>query len=340
MAWRADAEIVQPNSQTLGDSFYGTPDYKVGNGISGELTSIQTQYFYDSSSTFSNVGVQFLQYSDAGYSSLVGDCAFIAPSYAAGTGTHTDDMSFYAPDTSGVGCTFSSANYVEIAFPTNASGTIHISWYGSVNLPSGWTIVSNPYTTIQAPFLITNGLAGGPGGINWAAINQSPPIPYGAISFATTSAGLFSAFSTTTIAAQCSTGNVVSDALCAAGAFLFIPNPTVLQNYTDLPAIMQSKFPLSYVAALQQDWSAISATSSTSSMITVGINFHDVDPSASSSFGSILPNVTVLSKATIETYIPDSMWQFFQFLIAIGIWIAFATDVFFFVKNKWFSPVH
>jgi len=171
------------------------------------------------------------------------------------------------------------------------------------------------------------------------------PVPWDAISFpqvySTTSAAiaasstLWGAYaSSSQLQATCSTGNIFGDAFCTAISFLFLPNPNVINAYTTLfGTVLPTKFPFSLFFGVSAEFSTLSA-SSTANLGTVSINFSSVPSVASSSFGALLPNVTILSTSTITHYMPSGFWSGLQFLITCALWIGLATDIFYEVRNK------
>jgi len=181
-------------------------------------------------------------------------------------------------------------------------------------------------------------------GSSWAT-TQPTSIPfqnlYFPAVFSTSSAAIAassSLWASMTLASStlsCQTGNIFSDGLCAAVSYLFLPNPNILNAYAGLPFLIQTKFPFNWVASTTAIISGMSA-SSTANMIELKYTFAGSQISSSSPLAlpNILPSQTVFSSSTIETYITPSQWAFFQTLIAAAIWLTFAADVFFTVRNK------
>lgn len=151
-------------------------------------------------------------------------------------------------------------------------------------------------------------------------------------SIATTSA-LYQSVLAASSSVQCNTGNLFTDGLCTVGAYLFVPSTDVVAEWTTLPNTISTKFPFSWVYGVQAIFTNLSASSS-ANMIAPTMDFTGVDPATSTPFGAILPNITVLSSSTIQTYISPTMWATFQTLIAAALWLTFAADVFFTVRNK------
>jgi len=181
-------------------------------------------------------------------------------------------------------------------------------------------------------------------GTNWQSQNST--VDWGAIYIPTvfstsstaigTSSSLWGSLDIASSSINCTSGNIFSNGICAAVSYLFVPNPNVLNATIAIPQVATTKFPFSWVYGIQQSISTLSATN-TSQMGTYSIDWSAMNIGTSSPLGlsHIAPaSTTVFSKNTIETYIPDSTWQLFQALIAAGIWLTFAADVFFTARNQ------
>lgn len=172
-----------------------------------------------------------------------------------------------------------------------------------------------------------NGFFGPTSGASFGSVSTS----------SATSSSLFSGSASSTLAlisAQCSgSGNLFSEALCLTFSYLFVPDPTILNSFATLPTHVSSRFPFSWVSGVQTSIAALSATTSTTTMVSLAYNYHDLGIGSTTPMGNILPNITVFSRATIETYISPTLWDTFQTLIALAIWLAFGYDVFFTVRN-------
>jgi len=148
-----------------------------------------------------------------------------------------------------------------------------------------------------------------------------------------TSSGLWDSLSTTTMPSCVNAGNIFSEGLCTVFVFLFVPNPNVLNEFMSLPTLINEKFPFSYATGFYSAFNGLSA-SSTDNFLSVSINFHDIGMGSTTPFGNFVPNLTVLSTTTILTYITQSQWDFVQLLIAGGLWLMLAFDIFFTVRDK------
>lgn len=168
--------------------------------------------------------------------------------------------------------------------------------------------------------------------INWTDITITPNIDWTAIQYVPTSTSLFSdADASSTLASiteQCAeAGNVFARGICWSFAYLFIPNPTVFNQYVGLASTTAQKFPFSYVVGIYELLGTLQASTS-KNMISPHIDFASVDPAASSSFGTILPDITILSTSTIQQYMPSGMWNIIYFWMQGALWLGLGFKVF------------
>jgi len=215
------------------------------------------------------------------------------------------------------------------------------------------TIIGNTYRLLyikvtagtSAVSFVTDGVSmkttildsgGGSIPIDWAALYT--PVVYSSTTAAiATSSALWSTLALASSTQSCNSGNIFTDGLCSAGTFLFIPNPQILQSYADLASTtIPSKFPFSWLFGVSAAFSGLSA-SSTANMIAVTLPFHTLGVGSTTPLGLaniVASDVGAFSTTTIQTYIPATTWALFQSLIALAIWLAFAGDVFFTVRNQ------
>lgn len=116
-------------------------------------------------------------------------------------------------------------------------------------------------------------------------------------------------------------GNLLSEAFCAAGSFLFIPDPNVLNGFASLASTtLPSKFPFNWFYAVTGAFNSLTASSS-ANMAVVSIGYSAIDPATSTIFGPILPDVTLLSSSTINKYMPAGMLNTLLLLEATALWV-------------------
>jgi len=197
---------------------------------------------------------------------------------------------------------------------TKAAGSGNL-YYG--NMASGFP-GALPY------YIVTGGVS-----IDWTGVN------------ATTTAltSLYQNGATSTldiIRARCtgSAGGVFGEATCATFAFLFVPDPTIVDRFADLPSTMALRFPFSWYNALKSVYSGLVA-SSTSNMASVSIALSAYDPATSTAMGHILPNMTILSSTTINKYMPSGMLATLLALESAALYLLFAFYVYRSVQNRW-----
>lgn len=123
-------------------------------------------------------------------------------------------------------------------------------------------------------------------------------------------------------------------AICSATTFLFVPSPEIINGYAALPDTVENKFPFSWYTGLRDLYSGLVA-SSTSNMATVSVGFAAVDPAASSSFGAILPNMTVLSSSTITQYMPTGFLSVLLALETAALWVLFGFFIYREMNGRW-----
>jgi len=169
-------------------------------------------------------------------------------------------------------------------------------------------------------------------GSDWSTTATSTAIPfqqfYIPAPFSTTSAAiaasssLWSSMSLASSTISCNGGNLFSDGICAAVSYLFVPNPNVLNAFFSIPTQAAERFPFSWIYGVRTVIDAMSV-SSTTAMSAVTYNYHDLGMGSTTAMGNFLPNVTVFSKDTIESYISPTLWATFQTLIAAAMWLGF-----------------
>jgi len=252
-------------------------------------------------------------------------------------------------------CSTGGQNLGSVVFPLTSDGTWHTNVVQSVPVPfpalsgihcllfeqsvnsaSSHSVVLLKDTTLNAPDGAAMGIGSFilDGQIDWNAYYSILPFSSTTVSIATSS-GLWSSYSAsstlTAIGDQCAlSGNIFSEAICVAMAYLFVPNPTVLNSYTSLVDSINSRFPASWVVGVRGTFASLTA-STTANFIVLRFPLHGM--ASTSPFGDFLPDVTVLSTSTIYAYISPTTWDWLQELIKFGLWLGLVTDIFFYVRN-------
>lgn len=199
---------------------------------------------------------------------------------------------------------------------TKAAGSGNI-YYGNVSFGFDGAL---PY------YIITGGVA-----LDWTGVNAT----------STALTALYQNGATSTlgiIRERCtgSAGGVFGEATCATFAFLFIPDPTIVDRFADLPNTMALRFPFSWFNAVKTAYAGLVA-SSTSNMASVVIPLAAYDPATSTAMGAILPNMAVLSSTTINRYMPSGMLNTLLALETAALYVLFAFYIYNSVKHKWLS---
>jgi len=152
-----------------------------------------------------------------------------------------------------------------------------------------------------------------------------------------TSSSLFSGQDATTtlqqLAEQCSqAGNIFAEGLCIAGSFLFVPSPSTVGQFSELPSLIGERFPFSFITSAVDTWEDLTA-STTSNSPTYTINLHDLGIGSTTALGNILPNVTAFSSSTVMTYFPQGLFDALKALAGFAILLALVADIFFTSRN-------
>lgn len=147
-----------------------------------------------------------------------------------------------------------------------------------------------------------------------------------------TSTSAFGGFNASTSLAefqgQCAnSGNIFSEGLCVAGAFLFIPNSETVARFSTLSTTLSTKFPFSYIYSVTDVWGELSA-STTLNYQTVTIGLNSLGLGSTSPMGNFLPDISI-SSSTFTTYVPLSIWDALRNLASIAILLTLIMHIFF-----------
>jgi len=159
------ADVSQPDSSTADTTASGQAaqwGIDIGTGYSGTITGFQ---FYASSvsNPANNPLLHVEQYSDAGYTTNIGECIYYPDTSASSPGYMTAVYS----SSSGLGCTVSSSSYVELImnlsnFP--GFGQTFVAG-GTLSLPTGWSYDANTgvptHSILAVPAFILSGVSNG-----------------------------------------------------------------------------------------------------------------------------------------------------------------------------------
>jgi len=127
--------------------------------------------------------------------------------------------------------------------------------------------------------------------------------------------------------------NVVSGSFnlgtCVVG--LILPSGNTFAIYGQLPDLLMTRFPFSYVSGIAYTWNSLE--DGTTAPPSLAFNFADLGIGSTNPMGNILPNVTVFSSSTIGTYLSGSILTAFKALVSLALIIALFTNIFFRVRS-------
>lgn len=177
------------------------------------------------------------------------------------------------------------------------------------------------------PYFVLFDSGGAP--INWSSITASPPFTLGTTTTAiAASSSLWGSLSIASSSLACGTESItdpasyISVGICQGVSFLFIPAPTVLQQFAEIPNNFTQVFPFSWVYGFQAVFDNFEASSS-ENVYTANYNLASLPLlAASTSIGNVLPNVQVFGTTTIEQLMPTGVWNAIQSLLAASMWIS------------------
>jgi len=241
----------------------------------------------------------------------------------------TDGTHIACSDTNTVATSSQAVQTIFTLIAANQSGTTISGKTYTIRLVAGTSgFIGYRLTDSNGtPYVVLTDTSGGVVPPNWGAIGIVPPIDFAAVQYVATSTSFFSGSASGTlqaIANECSsTGNIFSEAMCRAAAYLFVPNPNVTNQYLTLATTTAQKFPFSYVFGISALFTGLTA-SSTTNMIAPKIAFSQYDPASSTPFGPFLPDLTFLSTSTIQRYMPSGFWSLIQTLMIAAIWLGLA----------------
>jgi len=222
-------------------------------------------------------------------------------------------------------------------YPNGRATAVHD--YGSLDLI--WSDGDAPFEDadgMDLAFRISDSV-GDPGvgdGIPWGAY-YTPSIYNPDAPALVASSSLWESYDATTTLLEIErcvdSGNLFSRAICLSFAYLFMPSPEVLNQWSTIPTQTQEKFPFSWVAGVQSSFET-AAASSTGNMPLLSMNLHDLNIGSTSPMGNIMPNFVGLSTTTVRTYIPDSVWDAGQLLMQTSLWMALCFDIYATVRRR------
>lgn len=319
-----DVLYQQPVLTSVTDSFAGSAFFqRLGTGLTGEVGTLIANGITRNDNGAPQPGVNWAVYRFDDSSYVTGQTSMCSGGTANVPNNATTTVYI------GVVCDFDldPTKYYGIQF-TNTNVGVRFQVYGSAVL-NGWPQLQyisggnffNEPTLANAYFVLAGDFA--------------PLIAYEGVSgISTSSVTQFcsSSFSTTSVGILSSIASGFSYGLCAVGAFLFIPDQTVLQQFSTLASTTKQKFPFNYVAQVADTWDSLQASSTANSPIwTFGL--HDLGIGSTTPLGNILPNSTVFSSTTVTSYFPPGSFEILKALAAIALIMGLIADIFFTSRN-------
>jgi len=227
------------------------------------------------------------------------------------------------------------------SYPTSNSvcGVTHVvsnvatsSFYGTVNVDAG---------SLSAPPLKT---------LFYAIYTGNAYNTITATGDKYTAPGVFDAFATSSVDSYCvstfSTSTTIVESLvasistgfCRTGVFLFIPNQSILTQFYDMSGQVKDHAPFTYFFDLQNAFNGLTASSSTN-LPTYSANLGSLGIGSTTPLGNILPNLTILSSSTVNTYVPAGFYASLMFLARASIWLGVGFTLYA-IGKKELKPKH
>jgi len=174
--------------------------------------------------------------------------------------------------------------------------------------------------------------------INWDAI-YFPTVFSTSSAAIAASSSLWGAYSTSSYSqVVCGDSNFFYEAICKAAQFLLVANPAVMNVLGEFPALILNQFPFNWIVGIQDALDTLPSSAGTET--TLDISLSGMDFASSTAFGSIFGSAHLqFSSSTVMQYINSTLWGVGQALIAAGLWLALAFDMYATLRNKFTTTV-
>lgn len=170
--------------------------------------------------------------------------------------------------------------------------------------------------------------------INWSSYGSPFVYSTSSAALATTSA-LWSGLDIASSTVSCDSGNIFADGLCAAFSYLFVPSTSAVNGLVSQEINAENKFPFSWIFGLQSAINGLSTSTASTTDFAINWGAMGVGTSTPLGLANLAPaSTSIFSAQVVKGYIGDSNWTLFQALIAAGVWLTFAADVFFTARNQ------
>jgi len=133
-------------------------------------------------------------------------------------------------------------------------------------------------------------------------------------------------------------GQSISLGVCNVGVFLFVPSTASLEKFTQLASTSRNRAPISYFYDVYSSVNELTATTTTN-LPTYTADLAGTGIGSTTSIGNVLPSLTILSQATVNTYLPSGIYTALMFLARAALWVITGLTLYRIAKNE-FKPKH
>jgi len=308
----ANATVIamQNNSQ---DVFSYNPGYQAnfafGSGLQGTMQGFSL--FLSQTSVSGTIRVNF-QECDYGYV----NCTAFATTTSQAV---TTSKKAYTLNLTSLGLTFQTDKYYWVQISMRSGGSdVAFKIYGVVN-GSGYPIANYCFEDNSTPCDFEDSIA--------YQISTSygfyDPTLYGfynSLSALTDSSGYNVTTSTlsTVSELQCGALDILSGTcFVSVLSYIFIPNPAILNQFSDLQVQLATKIPFSYVYSIENAVNNIALSTSSESFPLISIPLSSV---ASSTVTGVIPDIE-MTTSTISTYLTPTFHNALYALLVAAIWL-------------------
>jgi len=222
---------------------------------------------------------------------------------------------------------FQSAFGSSFEFPIEQSGYFEVSTTTTMEDVGEWTMVSS----IERPYFSLFGLDFG----TQVLVSTSTRFTVDSLTdfdlfFQAQEEVLQDAYSNFATSTCSISGGNFDLGRCIVG--IFIPSGNAFTAYQELPRILESKFPFSYINSVSVVWTSLTA-STTENAPELEYNLADLGIGSTTAMGNVLPDFTVFSASTTKQYFGDALFDAFKALASVALILALILDIFFTTRN-------
>lgn len=270
-----------------------------------------------------------------------------------GVATTTTGASLYELSNQGTRVQFSDSvflvngSFQPITFTfTPCAVVVGANWYNFILTRSGSPSDTKYFNHLAGSSAVVTGTA------NWVVINRNAgntsknsltgSDSYNIVLNGTQNFSAFQASSTTAFSpTNCTPPNSVLDVgggVSYAFCFMFVPDPTLTNNFLSLPALLESKAPFGYFFQVADIFNSYEFGTSTQ-MLSVSTTYSPLlqgvaSSSATAAMASLLPShVDWLSTTTISVYFPTPIRNTFRGIFIIVIYVLLGWSIYTRINN-------